>query len=57
MDLALLLVYWEQPGDGLRHRVNVARGLTTAGLGDATSALLSLGLAVADHPGLAGLTA
>jgi aminoglycoside phosphotransferase (APT) family kinase protein len=30
MDLALLLVYWEQPGDGLRHQVNVARGLTTA---------------------------
>jgi aminoglycoside phosphotransferase (APT) family kinase protein len=29
MDLALLLVYWEQPGDGLRGRVNVARGLTT----------------------------
>jgi aminoglycoside phosphotransferase (APT) family kinase protein len=30
MDLALLLVYWEQPGDGLRTRVNVARALTTA---------------------------
>jgi aminoglycoside phosphotransferase (APT) family kinase protein len=30
MDLALLLVYWEQPGDGLRRRVNVARYLTTA---------------------------
>jgi aminoglycoside phosphotransferase (APT) family kinase protein len=30
MDLALLLVYWEQPGDGLRRQVNVARGLTTA---------------------------
>jgi aminoglycoside phosphotransferase (APT) family kinase protein len=29
MDLALLLVYWEQPGDGLRHQVNVARNLTT----------------------------
>jgi aminoglycoside phosphotransferase (APT) family kinase protein len=31
MDLALLLVYWEQPGDGLRHQVDVARGLTTTG--------------------------
>lgn len=30
MDLALLLVYWEQPGDGLRHQIDVARGLTTA---------------------------
>ena len=30
MDLALLLVYWEQPGDGLRHQVNVARNLTTS---------------------------
>jgi aminoglycoside phosphotransferase (APT) family kinase protein len=29
MDLALLLVYWEQPGDGLRRKVNVARNLTT----------------------------
>ena len=29
MDLALLLVYWEQPGDRLRHQVNVARNLTT----------------------------
>jgi aminoglycoside phosphotransferase (APT) family kinase protein len=29
MDLALLLVYWEQPGDGLRGHVNVARNLTT----------------------------
>ena len=29
MDLALLLVYWEQPGDGLRRQVNVARNLTT----------------------------
>jgi aminoglycoside phosphotransferase (APT) family kinase protein len=114
MDLALLLVYWEQPGDGLRHRVNVARGLTTAdgfwtrgqlvsayaqattrplghlhaclglaclklavimesihyrhlagqaldplsaGLGDATPALLELGLAVAAGQGLAGLAA
>jgi aminoglycoside phosphotransferase (APT) family kinase protein len=28
MDLALLLVYWEQPGDGLRRQVNVARNLT-----------------------------
>jgi aminoglycoside phosphotransferase (APT) family kinase protein len=28
MDLALLLVYWEQPGDGLRRKVNVARNLT-----------------------------
>jgi hypothetical protein len=31
MDLALLLVYWEQPRDGLRHQVNVARNLTTDG--------------------------
>jgi aminoglycoside phosphotransferase (APT) family kinase protein len=30
MDLALLLTYWEQPGDGLRRQVNVARNLTTA---------------------------
>ena len=30
MDLALLLVYWEQPGDGLRHQVNVALNLTTS---------------------------
>jgi len=30
MDLALLLIYWEQTGDGLRHQVNVARNLTTA---------------------------
>ena len=29
MDLALLLVYWEQPGDGLRRQLEVARGLTT----------------------------
>jgi aminoglycoside phosphotransferase (APT) family kinase protein len=29
MDLALLLVYWEQPGDGLRRKVAVARELTT----------------------------
>ena len=29
MDLALLLVYWEQPGDSLRRKVNVARNLTT----------------------------
>jgi len=29
MDLALLLVYWEQSGDGLRCQVNVARNLTT----------------------------
>ena len=114
MDLALLLVYWEQPGDGLRHQVNVARDLTTAdgfwtrdqlvsayaeattrplghlhaclglaclklavvmesihyrhlagqaldplsaGLGEATPALLELGLAVAAGQGLAGLTA
>jgi aminoglycoside phosphotransferase (APT) family kinase protein len=114
MDLALLLVYWEQPGDGLRHQVNVARGLTTAdgfwtrdqlvsayaqattrpldhlhaclglaclklavvmesihyrhlagqaldplsaGLGDATPALVELGLAVAAGQGLAGLAA
>jgi aminoglycoside phosphotransferase (APT) family kinase protein len=28
MDLALLLAYWEQPGDVLRQHVNVARGLT-----------------------------
>jgi aminoglycoside phosphotransferase (APT) family kinase protein len=114
MDLALLLVYWEQPGDGLRHQVNVARNLTTtdgfwtrdqlvsayaqattrpldhlpaclglaclklavvmesihyrhlagqaldplsAGLGDATPALVELGLAVAAGQGLAGLAA
>jgi aminoglycoside phosphotransferase (APT) family kinase protein len=114
MDLALLLVYWEQPGDGLRHQINVARSLTTgdgfwtreqlvsaygqatarpldhlhaclglaclklavimesihyrhlagqaldplsAGLGDATPALLELGLAVAGGQGLAGLAA
>lgn len=30
MDLALLLTYWEQSGDGLRQRVNVARDLTVA---------------------------
>ena len=30
MDLALLLAYWEQPGDVLRQRVNVARNLTVA---------------------------
>jgi aminoglycoside phosphotransferase (APT) family kinase protein len=30
MDLALLLIYWEQTGGGLRHQVNVARNLTTA---------------------------
>jgi aminoglycoside phosphotransferase (APT) family kinase protein len=30
MDVALLLVYWEQPGDGLRQQVAVARELTTA---------------------------
>jgi aminoglycoside phosphotransferase (APT) family kinase protein len=30
IDLAILLVYWEQPGDGLRQHVNVARSLTTA---------------------------
>jgi hypothetical protein len=30
MDLALLLAYWEQPGDLLRQRVNVARNLTVA---------------------------
>jgi aminoglycoside phosphotransferase (APT) family kinase protein len=29
MDLALLLVYWERSGDGLRRRVNVAQSLTT----------------------------
>jgi aminoglycoside phosphotransferase (APT) family kinase protein len=29
MDLAVLLVYWEQPGDGLRQHVAVARNLTT----------------------------
>ena len=29
MDLALLLVYWEQSGDALRRKVNVARNLTT----------------------------
>jgi hypothetical protein len=29
MDLALLLVYWEQPGDRLRREINVARNLTT----------------------------
>jgi len=29
MDLALLLVYWEQPGDGLRRKIDVARNLTT----------------------------
>ena len=29
MDLALLLVYWEEPGDALRRKVNVARNLTT----------------------------
>ena len=28
MDLALLLVYWEESGDGLRREVNVARNLT-----------------------------
>ncbi len=113
-DLALLLVYWEQPGGGLRHQVNVARNLTTndgfwsreqlvrayaektrlplnhlqaclglaclklavvmesihyrhlsgqaldplsAGPGEATPALLELGLAVADRQGLAGLAA
>lgn len=28
LDLALLLVYWEEEGDGLRRHVNVARGLT-----------------------------
>jgi len=114
MDLALLLVYWEQPGDGLRQQINVARGLTTgdgfwtreqlvsaygqatarpldhlhaclglaclklavimesihyrhlagqaldplsAGLADATPALVELGLAVAAGQGLAGLAA
>ncbi len=31
MDLAVLLVYWEEPGDRLRSQVNVARNLTTAG--------------------------
>jgi aminoglycoside phosphotransferase (APT) family kinase protein len=30
MDLALLLLYWEQPEDGLRRTVNVARNLTTS---------------------------
>jgi aminoglycoside phosphotransferase (APT) family kinase protein len=30
MDLALLLAYWEEPGDGLRRHVNVARNLTIA---------------------------
>ena len=30
MDLALLLAYWEQPGDVLRQRVDVARNLTVA---------------------------
>jgi hypothetical protein len=29
MDLAVLLAYWEQNGDGLRQQVNVARNLTT----------------------------
>jgi aminoglycoside phosphotransferase (APT) family kinase protein len=29
MDLAIPLVYWEQPGDVLRRQVAVARGLTT----------------------------
>jgi aminoglycoside phosphotransferase (APT) family kinase protein len=29
MDVALLLAYWEQPGDVLRQRVDVARSLTT----------------------------
>jgi aminoglycoside phosphotransferase (APT) family kinase protein len=29
MDFAVLLVYWEDPGDGLRRRVIVARDLTT----------------------------
>ena len=29
MDLALLLVYWEEPADGLRRKINVARNLTT----------------------------
>jgi aminoglycoside phosphotransferase (APT) family kinase protein len=29
MDLALLLAYWEQPGDLLRQRITVARNLTT----------------------------
>jgi aminoglycoside phosphotransferase (APT) family kinase protein len=28
MDLALLLLYWEEPDDGLRQQVNVARRLT-----------------------------
>jgi aminoglycoside phosphotransferase (APT) family kinase protein len=30
LDLALLLVYWEEPGDGRRTQLNVARDLTTA---------------------------
>lgn len=30
MDVALLLVYWEERGDGRRQSVNVARNLTTA---------------------------
>jgi aminoglycoside phosphotransferase (APT) family kinase protein len=29
MDLALLLVYWEEPGDVLRRQIGVARNLTT----------------------------
>jgi len=29
MDLALLLVYWQQPGDGLRKKIAVAENLTT----------------------------
>jgi aminoglycoside phosphotransferase (APT) family kinase protein len=30
MDLALLLVYWEQPGDHLRRHIDVARSLTAS---------------------------
>lgn len=50
MDLALLLAYWEQPGDVLRQRVNVARNLTVAPGFWSRDRLLSEYLAAADVP-------
>jgi fatty-acyl-CoA synthase len=51
MDLALLLAYWEQPGDRLRRRVNVARNLTVAPGFWSRDRLLSEYLAATGVPG------
>jgi aminoglycoside phosphotransferase (APT) family kinase protein len=50
MDLAVLLVYWEQNGDSLRQHVNVARNLTTQAGFWSRGELLEQYLRLTPHP-------